>query len=55
MGNVNQVDEGVRKAVQSIRNAGSQMNMSIPPTRLKGEAIKLRDKCDELITMLGGE
>ena len=55
MGNTMTINEEVRKAIQSIRHLGSQMNMSLPVARQKSEAVKIRDKCNELITMLGGE
>ncbi len=49
------VNEQVRKCIQSIRNMGSMMNMSLPVSKQKSEAIRIREKCSELIALLGGE
>jgi|MudIll2142460700_1097286.scaffolds.fasta_scaffold585634_3 hypothetical protein len=49
------VDQEIQKILMAIRHKGSEMTLSIPPSKLKGEAIKLRDRCNELIERLGGE
>ena len=51
----NEAYEETRKAIQSIRNMGSQMNMSLPVSKQKSEAVRIRDKGIELIALLGGE
>ena len=52
---MSEVNEEVRKQIQSIRHLGSQMNMSLPVARQKSEAIRIRNTCEKLIELLGGE
>ena len=52
MGNVN---EDLRKTVQAIRDSGSKMNMSLPVSRLKSEALKIKASCEKLLSMLDGD
>ena len=51
----NEAYEETRKLVQSVRNTGSTFNMSLPTAKLRSEAQKLIEKCQRLITMLGGD
>ena len=47
------VGEDLRHAVSAVRRAGSEFNLSIPPSKLKDEAEKLIEKCQRVIALLG--
>ena len=49
------INEEVQKLMRSIRHEAEGLTLRIPPANLKDEVIRLRNRLDELLEMLGGE